>query len=149
MASRSGQPVERDFKSLYDLADFARNVVNARRVLEWPRLLIIGRSDTDIKYEAFFADTVRVAPGGVSFFWGRVPLDRLINFISKFRGWSADQLYVDLGSPLRLAGSNSSFDRDCSRLLALSAQGQAKVGAAIVDLGTAETGAAPDGLATC
>ena len=80
--------------------------------------------------------------GPQAFFWGRIPLNVLVNFFIEFHGHAPDQEFVDLCAPFRASGSGSTHDTNCAALLANAAShppsgcaSTAKVSIAIVDLG--------------
>lgn len=133
------------FPSQQDFAGEFHGLIRQRGLADWPRLPIVGRATFPISYTHWFDGSVSVDDDSpTAFFWGRVPIDRLAEFFQEFRSTPAGRLYVDLGTPLRTAGSGSSFDQDCATYLAASAQGQPKVGVAIVDLGDEAKGSVPD-----
>lgn len=110
-----------------------------------PRLPVIGRTSLSIDYQHWFQNFVNVDDTfGRTFFWGRVPVDRLVNFFREFRGADPYQLFVDLGTPIRVGGAGSSYDETCAKLLAKSAAGNPTVGAAIIDLGESSQGGPDD-----
>lgn len=112
-----------------------------------PSLPIVGRGTirTDFEYEIGPYLTID-ATGGTTFFWGRVPLDRLVGHWLEFHAASPEEHYIDLGTPLRAGGSGSSFDKSCDRYMKLSQPdpSRAKVGVAIIDLGEDATQAPED-----
>ncbi len=126
------------------VATSLQEVLEARGTGDW-RLPIVGRAAFPIKYDYWFENTVRISPAEpATHFWGRVPLRLLTSFFREFAMTPADDLMVDIGTPVRTAGSGSSFDKTCARLLAASCTSAPKVGAAIIDLGINST-ASPDG----
>lgn len=118
---------------------------------EFPRIPTIGFTDPEFLRYALqvFGDTVVVDDGfdddTVQFFWGRVPVDRLVEYYREMNGHKAEQQFIDLGTPLRESGSGSTFDTECRDLLAKTATaGTGSVGVAIVDRGETTTGQPED-----
>jgi hypothetical protein len=140
-----------DFKESWHLAQHVSDLSTQYKPQVWPRLPIVGRL-TGLApkfqpefFERWFANYVRTdRVEGVTFFWGRVPVNLLAEHFREFHGWDAKDYYLDLGTTVRAAGSNSSFDKNCEMYLKRSAPpGRAKVGAAVVDL-SSDVKKAPD-----
>src|SRR5262249_35864677 len=78
-----------------------------------------------------------------TYFWGRFPLNRLVDFFTISYTKLANFEYAHLRTPLHADGSKSIYDKQFSNLLTLTADAPGtpggippKVGAAIVDMGT-------------
>jgi hypothetical protein len=144
-ASR-GEVFDKDARILYKTSwDAARLISDLPAKFPqnpWPRIPVVGRVTFVVDFEHWFKGHVRAdAVEGVTFFWGRVPVDLLAGHLREYHGRKAEDHYVDLGTTVRAAGSNPSFAQTCDQYLKKSAAnaGQAKVGAAIVDLGIDST----------
>ncbi len=134
-----------DYTSPYEFWTAFSAAVETFPTRDWPRLPVIGRTVIPLDYRYWFGDSVSVdLSGSPAFFWGRVPVDRLVRFFGEFRSFGPGEQYVDLGTPIRAGGSGSVFDRRCATYLVASSSGQPKVGAAIIDLGDASAGTPDD-----
>lgn len=118
---------------------------------EFPRIPTIGFTDSTLLTYALqvFGDAVvvddRFDNDTIQFFWGRVPVDRLVEYYREMNGCNAKQQFIDLGAPLRESGSGSTFDTECRDLLAKTAKaGMGSVGVGIVDRGETTTGQPED-----
>jgi len=78
------------------------------------------------------------------FFWGRVPLTELIEYLAEFHGRSAEEELFDLGTPLRENATGSSFDATCANLLAKTATASTTSRIAMVDSGESKFGDVPN-----
>jgi len=137
----------RDYKTTFDLADLLSSWTDASITQEWPSLPVVGRTAVPVELTQWFGSHVRAdSLPSATFFWGRIPINLLVQFYREFREIGPERQYVDLGTTIQASGSGSSFDHDCSAYLARTAAGpaQAKIGAAIIDLGKASIGSPED-----
>jgi hypothetical protein len=113
--------------------------------MEWSRIPVVGRMAPTIKltYPQDGLTFDQVPEGnGATYLWGRVPVDFLASLLSDFHHSDPEKFYLDLGTPLQVDGSGSTFDTDCHSYLQRSAAnpGSARCGAAIIDLGDNSSG---------
>lgn len=82
--------------------------------------------------------------GAGTVFWGRVKLIELVRYISDRIGTEADAEYLDLGTPLRLAGGSVSQPASVTDYFARTARAEdARAIAVVVDSGEHNDGATP------
>jgi hypothetical protein len=127
------------YKTIKDVAASFQIVANQPGI-EWPEIPVVGwttRQKSEL--DEWFQSSVISAPreAGDLYFWGRIPLNILLQFFSQFCDALPGGEYIDLGTPVREAGSLSVYDNRCANLLPHTPRNakSAKVGAAIVDMG--------------
>ena len=146
-----GRAAASDAASVGTIQDFAASLAKLNIHAGGPAIPVVGRSRYGVKTLAHqFSVPVAVDDRDpFLYFWGRVPLAGLIQAFLIGAARPADDEYIDLGTPVMVAGTGSSFDLDCAKLLPKSGSPPhggttpAKVGAAIVDMGVA-SGSSPD-----
>jgi hypothetical protein len=152
-----GSPTPRGKPSSFpDLGDLAGSLLKATSLPgSFPKVPVAGRtSRPQSKLEQFIANLVTfrlLEERGLLFFWGRIPLDVLVKLFAGAHQYAAEIEYVDLGTPVHEAGSQSQYGQDCAKFLKLTADPPglaggtpAKVGAAIIDMGDLDLTATPD-----
>ena len=115
----------------------------------WPQVPVVGITSTNaLKFNGRvrqrFEPHIRVPEladvSGV-FFWGRIPVDLLIDYFSENPNIPADQEYLDLGTPLYNAGgSGIAFETTCQTLLSNTATKPVAVQVAFLDRGEDDPG---------
>lgn len=140
-------PSEKPSSTYKKIDDVATSLQKISEV-EWPKLPVVGWTRRDkSELQKYFQSFVVIAPRqDESYFWGRIPLDSLLDFFVRFCNEPPDDEYIDLGTPVREAGSGSQYDQQCRNLLPHAAKtaAYAKVGAAIVDMGKDSTNSPDD-----
>ena len=83
--------------------------------------------------------------------WGRVPLQRLVEYFILNYSRSPDDEYFDLGTPVYVAAASSTYNQTCNQLFpkvadppATNSSSPATVAAAVVDMGVSATRAPRD-----
>jgi hypothetical protein len=114
---------------------------------EYPQIPTVGFTDPSFLEYALkvFGDSIVVDdafPGNpAQFFWGRIPVNRLVEYFTEMNGSAAEKQFIDLGTTLRGDGSGSAFDTTCSNLMAQTGKSATpSVGVAVVDRGQPTTG---------
>jgi hypothetical protein len=133
----SMQSKETSFDEIRDITSLLQSMRAESGLTEFPFLPITAQTSPDVEPPSLFQNFIQTAEGkGTRYFWGRVPLDRLIMHFSESFAVPADKEYIDLGAPLIQAGSGSSYDQDCAELLSRNTlQGAEMARAAIIDMG--------------
>jgi hypothetical protein len=122
------------------------NLLNAisQNAGPWPTIPVVARTQRPWdRLKEFFGPFADYQPGEKKlYFWGRIPLDVLVKFFVEYHNLPFEVEYIDLGTPMREAGSGSTHDQTCDDLLkdtadppGLAGGTPAKVGAAIIDMG--------------
>jgi hypothetical protein len=105
--------------------------------IHWSSLPVVGRTSLTLNFGQLEKWVRTDSVGGISYFWGRVPVNLLANLISDFHPCDPEEYYLDIGTTLEVDASTSQLDTDCDTYLqrAASKTTYATCGAAIVDLG--------------
>jgi hypothetical protein len=77
------------------------------------------------------------------FFWGRVPVDRLVSYLESRYDVSSEEEFLDLGTPLREDADTSTIAQRCEDLMAKTNPQSANVCVAVIDRGQHALNATP------
>jgi hypothetical protein len=135
-----------------DLALALKSVVSRLFLTRWPEVPVVGRSrNTDLDLEEIFGGSAISDQGewstGVIYFWGRIPIDRLVNYFERQYELEPDYEYLDLGSPLFAHSGGAAAKSASSTLIAQTATAPIDVTVAFLDRGVKSIGNTPENFA--
>lgn len=126
------------YRDTSQIASSFKNAVANTPVGRWPLIPVFGRTKSGLGGILEWLPDVAFAEDDRGLhFWGRVPLNALVDFFVVRSSLHAAEEYVDVGTPIYEAGSGLIHDADCASMLPGTAgsAGTAKVGVAVIDTG--------------
>ena len=105
-------PSQFKYSKPYELSAFLANMFSDLYASEAQRALpVVGRMrNIQIDVYRWFDKSSFTLDDDGSFFWGRIPISQLEAFNGEYAEAPAEQIYVDLGTPVRASGSGSQYD---------------------------------------